>query len=90
MISKAEYLWVIEIQKSLQEEPGFQSWKQQFRPFLEDGVWKCKGRLDNADIPYASRHPALLPKNHRVTSLIVWDCHDKVMHNGVKLQGDTM
>jgi len=67
-ISKAEHLWIIEIQKSLLEEPGFHSWQQQFRLFLEDGVWKCKGRLDNADIPYMSRHPALLPKNHHVTS----------------------
>ena len=83
-ISRAERLWIIEAQKSLLEEPAFQTWKQQFGLFLEDGVWRCKGRLHNADIPYTTRHPALLPKNHHVTSLIIWDCHSKVMHNGVK------
>ena len=83
-ISKAENLWIVETQKSLLEEPAFHSWKQQFRLFLDNGVWRCKGRLDNADVPYVSRHPALLPKNHHVISLIVWDCHNKVMHNGVK------
>ena len=34
--------------------------------------------------PYATRYPALLPKNHPLTSLIIWDCHNIVMHNGVK------
>ena len=83
-IGRAEVCWIKEAQKSLLEEPTFKTWKQQLGLFLEDGVWRCKGRLHNADIPYTTRYPALLPKNHHLTSLIIWDCHNKVMHNGVK------
>lgn len=42
------------------------------------------GRLDNADLPYTTRHPALLYKQHHLTFLITQDAHDRVKHNGVK------
>jgi len=83
-LSRAERLWINKLQRSFTKEPAFQTWKQQFGLFSEDGVWRCKGRLSNADIPHATKHPTLLPKNHHVTSLIIWDCHNRVMHNGVK------
>ena len=40
--------------------------------------------MDNADIPYATRHPVLLCKQHHLTLLIVQDAHERVKHNGVK------
>lgn len=59
--------------------------KRQFSLLLDDkGLWWCGGRLTNADIPYHTKHPLLLPSSHPLTSLIVLDAHKHILHNGVK------
>ncbi|KAL5518067.1 hypothetical protein EMCRGX_G003740 [Ephydatia muelleri] len=50
----------------------------------ESGLWRCGGRLTNADMPQPSKHPILLETTHPFTTLIVKECHEKVMHNGVR------
>ncbi len=42
----------------------------------ETGLLVCQGRLQNSDLP----PPILLPKNHRITELIVKDIHEENMH----------
>ena len=49
-----------------------------------NGVWRCGGRLENADIPYNTKHPILLPGNHHYTTLLVRRSHERVFHNGTK------
>ena len=83
-LGKAENLWIIESQKCVKEDRNFTSWQKQFGLFLDEGVWRCKGRLGNAEIPYSARHPALLHKRHHITLLIIRDAHQRVLHNGVK------
>ena len=83
-IAAAETLWVKESQISLRENKLFKVWKKQFGLFLVGGVWYCKGRLDNADIPQTAKHPALLNKEYHLTLLITQDAHSCVMHNGIK------
>ena len=83
-LNRAERLWIIESQKSFKAEQTFEAWKMQLELFIQDGIWKCKGRLSKADLPYTTKYPALLPKDHHLTLLIIWNCHDRVMHNGVK------
>ena len=39
---------------------------------------------NHADLPESSQHPILLDKTHYLTTLIVRDCHTRVMHGGVK------
>ena len=59
--------------------------RNQFRLYWDEkGLWRCGGRLQNADIPYAARHPILSPRSHHFTSLVVRDAHIRVCHNGVK------
>ena len=61
------------------------SLKCQFGLFLDDkGLWRCGGRLQNADIPFAAKHPVLLPRKHTLTALIAHNAHQRVGHNGVK------
>ena len=40
--------------------------------------------LDNADLPYAAKHPILLPQSHHYTGLVVRGAHIRVCHNGIK------
>ena len=82
---EAELCWICEAQKSFNQEKKFSTWMHQFGLFIDSsGVWRCTGRLDNADIPAAVRHPILLPKKHPLTYLIVQDAHQRIKHNGVK------
>ena len=84
-ISAFETLWVREAQLQLVRDHNFECWKKQFNLFLEPtGVWRCGGRLSNADISYSTKHPSLLPKGHHLTTLIVRRAHERVFHNGVK------
>ena len=55
---KFEIEWVKEAQIVLGLNEKFQTWKGQFRLFLDsDGVCRCGGRLANANAPYSTRFP---------------------------------
>ncbi|RYE27129.1 MAG: hypothetical protein EOP45_02210 [Sphingobacteriaceae bacterium] len=54
-------------------------------PFLDDnGIIRVGGRLANATIPYRAKHPALMPKNHAVSKLIILLAHLRCNHGGVR------
>ena len=46
-------------------------------PFLdEEGIVKVGGRLRNAPLSEKARHPVIVPKNHRVSKLVVRRAHE--------------
>ncbi|XP_074653617.1 uncharacterized protein LOC141907774 [Tubulanus polymorphus] len=49
----------------------------------ENGVLRVGGRLKNAPIAEAAKHPILLPKNHEVTRLIIHHYHHQMFHGGL-------
>ena len=84
-INKAEVLWLQEIQKSIVNSQTFSQLKASLRLFVdENGIYHCGGRLKNAPLPFDSKFPVLIPEEHYVTELIIRNCHNNVMHNGVK------
>ena len=84
-IVDAQKRWVAASQVKLLEHPSFSTWKKQFRLFLDpDGIWRCGGRLVNSELPYSTKHPILLSKDHPLTTLIVRQAHEKLQHDGVK------
>ncbi len=83
--SKAETLWIIESQSLLVKDRKFDDWKKQLGLFLDqNGVWRCRGRISNADLPFLTKHPVLLHRDHYLTKLFVRRAHERVLHNGVK------
>ncbi len=85
LLNKAETLWVKEAQTSLMRCTQFNTWKRQLGLFVDpEGVWRCGGRLSNAEVPYTTRHPILLPRDHHLTQLLVLKAHARVLHNGVR------
>lgn len=55
-------------------------------PFIDaEGTLRVGGRLQNADLPYEMKHPAILPGNHRCTTLIIHDAHLSNLHAGSTL-----
>ena len=51
------------------------------KPILDaDGVLRVGGRLPQADLPYAAKHPVLLPKKAHLTNLIIRHFHERSGH----------
>ena len=73
------------MQEQLVQHKDFKVLQNQLGLFLDNkGIWRCGGRFQNADIPYATKYPILLPRDHFFTVLVVRDAHSRVFHNGVK------
>ena len=53
-------------------------------PKLEDDLLCVEGRLRNAPIPTATKHPLILPKNHHISILIAWYYHLISGHSGLQ------
>ena len=81
-MSKAETLWVKEDQAHLVKYTG---WNKQLSLFIDpEGVWRCGGRLSNANMPYTTRDPILLLRDHPLLEMLVLKVHTRVFHNGRK------
>ena len=65
-------------QKVLTKSPIFK-----LCPTLDDNdVIRLKTRLEQSEsVPYDTRFPILIPRNHHVTKLIILDIHDKIHHS---------
>ncbi|XP_055903535.1 uncharacterized protein LOC129939519 [Eupeodes corollae] len=52
-------------------------------PFIDEkGILRVGGRINNADVGYKHKHPALLPNNHAFTKALIRDIHIKYHHVG--------
>ena len=51
--------------------------------FLDSNdVIRCKGRMEHSALPQSAKCPILLPRSHPLTTAVINDCHQKVMHSG--------
>ena len=56
---------------------------QRLKPILDDdGVLRVGGRILQADLPYAVKHPVLLPKKAHLTNLVIRHFHQRSGHQG--------
>lgn len=54
-------------------------------PFVdEEGLLRVGGRLSHSSLNYDAKHPLLLPRDHRLTALIIDDYHRRFMHPGLQ------
>ena len=84
-ITEAEKLCIIQFQTLLTEDKRFGVWKQQFGLFVDPaGIWRCGGRLGNAELQYDTKYPVFLGKHHYLATLIIRNVHKRVFHNGIK------
>ena len=49
----------------------------------EDGILRSFGRLRNAKVPYDTKAPIMISKDHGLAESLVRYCHLKVLHRGV-------
>ena len=56
---------------------------RQLNLYLDDeGLLRCRGRLQYTDLPYDAKFPILMPKDNYLTTLIVQSRHKTVRHGG--------
>ena len=68
----AEQLWIKDCQLQLMENKNFSNWRSQFGLFLDTNqIWRCGGRLQNANIPFSTVHPIILDRSQPLTRLVV-------------------
>ena len=60
-------------------------WQKQLNLFPDNkGLIRCRGRIENANLPYSTKDPLFLPRKAHLTILIVRNAYGRVAHNGVK------
>ena len=84
-VEEAEALWIRASQRASCENKNFPQLKIQFGLFRDDNkLWRCGGRLQNANLPLSTIHPILLDRSHHLTVLFIRQAHERVMHGGIK------
>ena len=79
-ISEAEKLWLIDAQLTRKSQQDFSKVKESLGIVLQGQFLVCKGRLGNSDLPLEAKFPIILPKDHRLTELIIFECHKNARH----------
>lgn len=60
-------------------------------PFIDNnGLLRVGGRLDNASLSYAIKHPVIIPKGHPLVQLIIREYHINGLHSGLTLLHNTI
>ena len=89
--NEAENMWIVQIQRKnfLEVYEAIVSEKsnnlqRQLGVYMDDnGILRCKGRIDEARISEGARRHVLLPKSVRFTHLLIEKIHKESMHSGV-------
>ena len=76
-LSHVQTMLIITMQKGITEQRI-----NELDLFKDDnGVLRLRGRLENAPLPYDTRHPIWLQRDDYVTELFIIGAHKKVLHN---------
>lgn len=58
---------------------------RKLNPFIgEDGLLRVGGRLTLSGLSYDRKHPAILPRQHRLTELVIESTHRENLHPGLQ------
>ena len=94
-LKEAENLWIksvqatsfakeIEFLKRKDQKSTPPTYVTQFGLYIQEGIVKCKGRMNNANLPGSTRNPILLPAKHEFVQLIIKKGHESVKHCGLR------
>jgi len=81
---EAEREIIIAAQSKMKGNDNYKQLESELRLVERAGIVRCRGRMCNADLDDEAREPVLLPKGHRVTELIILNCHKRVHHSGLR------
>ena len=82
-IERAEQLWIMDAQSTVSEKNDA-CLLRNLGVFKDNGILRCKGRLENSELDPWTKFPILIPGNHLFANLIVLHCHGIVKHLKVR------
>ena len=80
----AENEWVKAAQQDLKRQKNFPNLESVLGLETDGGVLRCFGRLEHSDLAVEAQKPIILPKDHAYTTKTIEDCHERVLHGGVR------
>ena len=81
----SENEWMRAAQRELKHGDHYQQLDTRFGlERNDDGILRCKGRLQFSELLPETREPVILPKGHQFTVLQIQECHERVLHSGVR------
>lgn len=94
-LADAERYWILEMQNQVfrKERDELRAGKdihrgsriRDLKPFLDEhGLICLGGRLQHSDMSFSERHPYILPSDHRLSEMLIRQCHDQVMYSGTR------
>ena len=84
-MSEAKLLWLRDNQSQLKQSKNYLEIKNTLNLHEDDNTLiRSYSRLKNAKIPFDSKAPIMLDRNHKLTELLILYSHLKVLHRGVK------
>ena len=83
-MSEAKLLWLRDNQSQLKQSKNYLKIKNTLNLHEDDMLIRSCSRLKNAKIPFDSKAPIMLDRNHKLTELLILYSHHKVLHRGVK------
>ncbi|KAK6172490.1 hypothetical protein SNE40_016128 [Patella caerulea] len=84
-LKSAENLWIKTVQSNIKRDDKFNQRSVSLNLKKDnDGILRGYGRVEHSNLDYEAKYPAFLPENHHLTTLVIWKCHEDVMHNGVQ------
>ncbi|XP_044171905.1 uncharacterized protein LOC122956303 [Acropora millepora] len=81
---QAEMLWIRHVQQEILKSDKYPQRRSSLGLYQdEEGILRCQGRIGMSSLPFDTRFPMLLPRSHYFTELVILECHNQVMHNGM-------
>ncbi|XP_078363900.1 uncharacterized protein LOC144648138 [Oculina patagonica] len=83
-ILEAERMWIRSSQDELKGSKHYDDLAMKLKLIEIDGLLRCKGRLESSDLEPESRQPTILPRDDKLTKLVIEECHLKTKHGGIR------
>ena len=83
-IADAERLWIKSSQDELKSDRNYEDLATKLKLTEHGGLLRCKGRLEHSDLEPESQQPIIIPRDHKLTKLIIEECHRKTQHSGIR------
>lgn len=80
-----EYKKEIELFKANDTHSYNKSQISSMQPIMDEhGILRVGGRIDKAHVPYARKHPIIIPPRSRLAYLLIAHAHKQTMHGGIQ------
>ena len=84
-LKNAEVEWVKSAQDDLKKQENFKQLVSELGVKEDREASRCERRLVNSDLEFDARGPEILPRQHRLTRLVMEECHRRVHHSEVRV-----